>query len=91
MTCEKCNGTGYYTHRTTFPLSYVGPGLCPDDARGMTDAKCDECHGESAEADDLTCEDCGEPALGFNDDGRALCEDCLVEDAFDNSQFGMGA
>jgi hypothetical protein len=43
MTCEKCNGTGYYTHRTTFPCSYVGPGRCPDDARGMTDAECREC------------------------------------------------
>lgn len=41
--CEKCGGTGYYTFRTTFPLSYVGPGTCPEDARGMTDAECFDC------------------------------------------------
>ena len=26
------------------------------------------------------CERCSEPAIGFNDDGEALCEDCLFEE-----------
>ena len=31
------------------------------------------------------CERCGEPAVGCNDDGVALCEDCLADDLADPS------
>lgn len=28
---------------------------------------------------DLKCEECGEDAVGFDDDGVAICEDCALE------------
>lgn len=28
---------------------------------------------------ELVCEECGEPAFGFDDDGVAICEDCALE------------
>lgn len=31
------------------------------------------------------CDRCAEPAVCFNDDGEALCEDCLFSDAIDES------
>ncbi len=54
---------------------------------------CMNCHGEGVERDRETdCEDCDgsgnqrcesrscrEDAIGFNDEGKALCEDCLFE------------
>jgi hypothetical protein len=32
-----------------------------------------------SEFPDLLCEECGETAVGFDDDGVAICEDCLLE------------
>ena len=43
--CERCNGTGEIGRRTTFPLSYIGPGPVPEDATNAFAAKCDECDG----------------------------------------------
>lgn len=43
--CERCDGSGFIVERNTFPMSYVGPGPAPDYARGVTDSRCDECHG----------------------------------------------
>lgn len=48
---------------------------------------CSKCQGEAAECDacdgsgSQRCEarSCSEQAIGFDEDGRALCEDCLAE------------
>jgi hypothetical protein len=53
---------------------------------------CARCEGACVTADGVTCEPCGgsgearcerrgcaQKAIGFNDDGEALCEDCLAE------------
>ena len=42
--CERCEGTGWFTVRTTWPQSYVCAGEPPEDARGMVGAPCTECH-----------------------------------------------
>ncbi|WP_425404593.1 hypothetical protein [Hwanghaeella sp.] len=44
-TCTHCNGTGEIARRTTFPMSYVGPGPVPEDALSVVAATCDECRG----------------------------------------------
>lgn len=38
---------------------------------------CEACNGSG----NHTCDNrgCDEPAVGFNDDGKALCADCLME------------
>lgn len=38
--CERCNGSDEVVVRTTFPMSYVGPGPCPDDAAGVVGMPC---------------------------------------------------
>lgn len=41
--CTYCNDTGYITVRTAYPMSYVCAGSPPDDAKGVTEARCDRC------------------------------------------------
>lgn len=73
LTCPKCAGEGQiYTSR------YGGndPDVWPT-------GECPECKGSGS----AICEarGCQEYAVGFNDDGDALCEDCLFEWA---SEYG---
>jgi hypothetical protein len=65
--CRNCGGEGkLYTSR------YGG-----NDPDVWATGTCVECSGSGTQ----TCEarGCTEPAVGFNDDGEALCGDCLVE------------
>ncbi len=41
--CERCNDTGWIVVRTSFPMSYVGPGPCPEYATGVTNVRCRDC------------------------------------------------
>lgn len=41
--CTRCNDTGYITVRVTYPMSYVCAGSPPDDAKGVTELRCDRC------------------------------------------------
>lgn len=41
--CMHCNDTGYITVRAAYPMSYVCAGSPPDDAKGVTEARCDRC------------------------------------------------
>lgn len=43
--CKRCNGSGEIARRTTYPLSYVGPGPVPEDARNVCGVTCDVCLG----------------------------------------------
>lgn len=65
--CQKCHGEGQlYTSR------YGG-----NDPDVWATGECDVCEGSGhARCDQRGC---GEPAVGFDEDGRALCEDCLFE------------
>lgn len=67
ITCIACQGEGRIFK------SYYG-GNDPD----VWDAgKCEACDGSGNE----TCHarGCNEQAVSFNDDGEALCEDCMIE------------
>jgi hypothetical protein len=77
--CCKCQGEGkLYTSRYGGNDPDVYPtGECPA-CEGSGNQRCDN-------------RGCDEDAVGFNDDGEALCEDCLMEWNVDNSQFGVGA
>lgn len=48
-----------------------------DGSGGDDDGPCAVCDGSG----NATCEKrgCTEHAVGFNDDGKALCEDCIAE------------
>jgi hypothetical protein len=48
--CERCNDTGWITVRVHYPMSYVGAGWPPEDARGVAGSKCWEC-GAAAKGD----------------------------------------
>lgn len=50
---------------------------------------CPACDGSG----NHTCEHggCLNAAVGFDEDGTPMCEECLFETAMDNSQFGVGA
>ena len=65
--CGRCGGEGQL-----FESKYGGndPDVSPA-------GKCPVCEGSGA----MICEarGCKEEAAGFNDDGEALCEDCLLE------------
>lgn len=64
--CMKCGGEGkLYSSR------YGG-----NDPDVYATGTCPVCEGSGV----LTCENrsCKEEAVGFNDDGEALCEDCLM-------------
>ena len=41
--CDKCEDSGLIGVRNTFPMSYVGPGPVPDDARGVCEVRCSYC------------------------------------------------
>lgn len=41
--CYHCEDTGWITVRNTYPMSYVCAGSPPDNARGVTEARCDFC------------------------------------------------
>lgn len=67
LTCPKCAGEGQlYTSR------YGG-----NDPDVWRTGECPECKGSG----NAICEarGCQEYAVGFNDEGDALCEDCLFE------------
>lgn len=73
LTCTKCQGEGsLYTSR------YGG-----NDPDVWRTGECPECKGSG----NAICEarGCQEYAVGFNDEGDALCEDCLFEWA---SEYG---
>lgn len=49
--CTHCDDTGYITVRTTYPMSYVCAGSPPDDAKGVTEARCDQCNKQFRHSD----------------------------------------
>lgn len=65
--CQKCAGEG-----TIYTSRYGGndPDVYPV-------GKCEACDGSGSQP----CErhGCKENAVGFNDDGEAMCADCLLE------------
>lgn len=67
LTCAKCSGEGtIYTSRYGGNDPDVWPtGECPA-CKGSGQTAC-ESHG------------CDSDAIGFDEDGRALCADCLFE------------
>ncbi len=67
-------------------MSYRGPGILPDDARHVTNIKCDRCNGTPE------CSHCGDPAtIDANEDAPFdlppywICERC-AEAAWDRQQ-----
>lgn len=73
LNCMKCAGEGrLYTSR------YGGNDPDVSDA-----GECPHCKGSANQV----CETrgCDEDAVGFNDDGEALCEDCLLEWAVEHA------
>ena len=50
---------------------------CHGSGCGPYDEECRACHGSGNAGCDMR--GCKEPAVGFDDNGRALCEDCLFE------------
>lgn len=64
--CLKCSGEG-----RIFKSKYGG-----NDPDVWDAGKCERCEGSG----NLSCEakGCKEPAAAFNDDGEALCTDCLM-------------
>lgn len=67
LSCRNCNGEG-----RMFKSRYGGNDPDVYDA-----GQCPECEGSGTQ----TCEvrGCSEKAVAFNEDGEALCEDCLAE------------
>jgi len=67
LTCTRCEGEG-----SIYASRYGG-----NDPDAWRVGPCEDCGGSG----NMTCEarGCGEPAVAFNDDGEALCEDCLCE------------
>ena len=67
LCCSKCGGEG-----SLYASKYGGndPDVWPT-------GTCDACEGSGS----ALCEarGCKEPAIAFNDDGEALCEDCMLE------------
>lgn len=65
--CSSCGGEG-----TNYASRYGGndPDVWPT-------GKCGACDGSGHQICDAR--GCEEPAIGFNDDGEALCEDCMFE------------
>lgn len=67
--CSKCSGEGaIYTSR------YGGndPDVYPV-------GKCEACDGSGNDPCERRGRGCKESAVGFNDDGEAMCTDCLLE------------
>ena len=67
LPCSKCGGEG-----REFKSKYGG-----NDPDVWDAGACTACEGSGNQ----TCEarGCSEPAIAFNDDAEALCEDCLAE------------
>lgn len=67
LPCSKCQGEG-----RLFRSKYGG-----NDPDVWDAGQCEACDGRGSE----TCASrgCKELAVAFNDDGDALCEDCLME------------
>lgn len=67
LPCSKCQGEG-----RIFKSRYGG-----NDPDVWDAGRCDACEGGGSQH----CENhgCPEYAAGFNDDGEALCQECLVE------------
>lgn len=73
LPCQKCSGEG---REIRYGMTYE-PG-CSHAHMGEVDrGVCPYCHGSGT----AICEagGCDEPAIAFDDDGRALCEDCLSD------------
>lgn len=64
--CIKCQGEG-----RIFKSKYGG-----NDPDVWDAGKCEACEGSGEHACDN--HGCPETAVGFNDDGEALCQDCLM-------------
>lgn len=67
LPCSNCQGEGsLYTSR------YGG-----NDPDVWRTGECDACTGSGQQI----CEarGCSQPAIAFNDDGEALCEDCMAD------------
>ncbi len=79
LPCIKCQGEG-----RIFKSKYGG-----NDPDVWDAGQCEACEGSGDEV--CANHGCDERAVGFNDDGDALCEDCLLEWTVDNGQFGVGA
>lgn len=65
--CSKCQGEG----------SLYGSRYGGNDPDVWRTGKCDACDGSGNE--ECSSRSCKEPAVAFNDDGEALCDDCLRE------------
>lgn len=67
LPCTKCSGEG-----RIFKSRYGG-----NDPDVWDAGQCDVCEGSG----NATCDarGCNEKAVAFNEDGEALCEDCLAE------------
>lgn len=65
--CSKCQGEG----------SLYGSRYGGNDPDVWRTGKCDACDGSGDE--ECASRGCKEPAVAFNDDGEALCDDCLLE------------
>ena len=67
LPCIKCQGEG-----RIFKSKYGG-----NDPDVWDAGQCEVCEGSG----DAICDKrgCNETATGFNDDGEALCQDCLLE------------
>jgi hypothetical protein len=72
ISCRKCSGEG-----RLYKSKYGG-----NDPDVWDAGKCEWCDGSGS----APCERCSckNGAVGFNDDGDALCEDCLMEWASEN-------
>lgn len=79
LTCTICQGEG-----SIYASRYGGND--PDVYRV---GPCDDCDGSG----NMMCEarGCDEQAVAFNDDGEALCEDCLMEWTLEGVDFGGDA
>lgn len=73
LACARCGGEG-----RIFKSKYGG-----NDPDVWDAGECGSCGGTGSKV----CEarGCKEPAVAFNDDGEALCEDCMLEWAFSYS------
>lgn len=74
LPCIKCQGEG-----RIFKSKYGG-----NDPDVWDAGKCEACDGSGSHRCDSRS--CDEVAVGFNDNGEALCEDCLAEWA--SREFG---
>ena len=42
--CPTCHDTGVVARRTTYPMTIVGPGPVPGDAKGVVEDGCPDCN-----------------------------------------------